>query len=93
MIVSKFKIGDKVETTEEWRKRAEELNPLLSTTQITPYIKGTVTDIKEQVDYKTETLPSGLIRIRYPEIERTWISVIIDNEHLLNQNAVQKVKE
>ena len=93
MVISKFKIGDEVETTEEYRKSAEQINPLLSTTQVTPYIRGKVTEIREQIDYKTETNGDGYIISRWPEIERKWISVTINGEKLLNQDCLQKVQE
>lgn len=96
MVISKFKIGDEVETTKEYRKSAEEINPLLTTTQITPYIRGKVTDIREQIDYKTENIyyTNGMIGTQnlYPQIERKWISVTVDGGKLLNQDCLQKVE-
>jgi len=99
MVVSKFRIGDEVETNEKYRLMAEDHNKLFGHNDFPLYRRGKVTDchveeLREQrTDYATGLSysdPSG-------KVYKTIIVVHIDDfpqfEHSLNQDFLEKVKE
>lgn len=103
MVVSKFKIGDEVETNEKYKQMAEEHNEFMNKLGITnsytfpTYRRGKVTEFHEEDFNSVKMDQETKFLISLPFKKGTDIIVHIDDfpkfEHSLNQDFLQKVQE
>jgi len=92
MVVSKFKIGDEVETNEKYRLMAEDHNSMPGANKFETYIRAKVAKVKIQDIHKTKYDKQGYGRI-LPEVIDQIVVITFENGNFLNQDFLQQIKE
>lgn len=89
-----FKIGDEVETNEEYKQEIEESNRILEC-GMTSYKRGKLTHIQTVTDFK-DGMVDGTVWYEYSRgIENMWICITLDDDpdKQVNQIYCRKVGE
>jgi hypothetical protein len=92
MVVSKFQIGDEVETNEKYRLMAEDHNSIPGANKFETYIRAKVAKVKLQDIHRIEYNERGCGRMT-PEVINQIVVITFENGNFLNQDFLQKVKE